>query len=157
MRAIRPTWISFGGTAAIVTSMGLILGLDAAASSRQTVVSALLIFALADNLTDSLSVHAYQEAERLEARQAFASTVANFAVRLLVALSFVAIVAFSPRLWLSAIAGAWGFSLLSLLTYQLARARNAHIGKEVVKHIVVAACVIVVSRWVGAWVADSFR
>jgi hypothetical protein len=157
MQVVRPTWISFGGTAAIVTSMGLILGLDAASTSRETVVSALLIFALADNLTDSLSVHAYQEAEHLEASEAFSSTVANFVVRLLVALSFVAIVAFSARLWLSAIAGAWGFSLLALLTYQLAKARNVNAGKEILKHVVVAACVIVVSRWVGAWIASSFR
>ena len=39
-REVKPTWISFGGTAATVTSMGLIFGLDAAASAHQTIVSA---------------------------------------------------------------------------------------------------------------------
>jgi hypothetical protein len=61
---IKTTRISFGGTAAIVTSMALIVGLDAANAGRAAMVSALLIAAVADNLTDSLSVHMYQESER---------------------------------------------------------------------------------------------
>ncbi|OGA48047.1 MAG: hypothetical protein A3F74_14315 [Betaproteobacteria bacterium RIFCSPLOWO2_12_FULL_62_58] len=57
---------SFGAAAAIVTSMGLIIGLDAAAATKAAILSGLLIVAIADNLTDSLSVHMYQEAERLD-------------------------------------------------------------------------------------------
>ena len=89
---IKPTRISFGGTAAIVTSMALIAGLDAAHAGRATMVSALLIAAVADNLTDSLSVHTYQESERLEQREAFVGTLTNFATRFIVCLSFVLIV-----------------------------------------------------------------
>jgi VIT1/CCC1 family predicted Fe2+/Mn2+ transporter len=153
---IRASWISFGGTAAIVTSMGLILGLDAAESSRQSIASALLIVALADNLSDSLSVHVYQEAERLDSREAFRSTLANFVTRLLVASSFVFMVIALPRDWLLAVTLAWGFLLLSLLTFRIARARGARIGKEIAKHVVIAAIVIVASRWLGTWIPGSF-
>lgn len=118
-------WISFGGTAAIVTSMGLILGLEAAASSRQAILSALLIVALADNLSDSLSVHVYQDAEQLESREAFRSILANFVTRLLVALSFVVLVITLPSDLLAAATIAWGFLLLALLTFRIARARRA--------------------------------
>ncbi|MGE5090184.1 MAG: hypothetical protein ACM3QY_13735 [Candidatus Levyibacteriota bacterium] len=156
MAKVRPTWISFGGTAAIVTSMGLILGLDAANTSRQTIVGALLIVALADNLSDSLSVHAYQEAEGLERREAFLSTAANFVTRLLVASTFVAMVVALPHEWLPVAACAWGFALLALLTHRLARARDAPVAKEVAKHVVVAALVLAVSRWVGTWISGSF-
>ncbi len=157
MIAIKPTWISFGGTAAIVTSMGLILGMDAAETGRHAVISASLICAFADNLSDSLSVHAYQEAEQLEPKEAFVSMIANFCVRLSVAASFVAIVYFVPRPWLTTAMGTWGFLLLSLLTIRLAKARNAHAGKEVLKHLVVAAIVIAASRWIGAWIASEFH
>jgi succinate dehydrogenase/fumarate reductase cytochrome b subunit len=153
---IRPSWISFGGTAAIVTSMGLILGLDAAASSRQSITGVLLIVALADNLSDSLSVHVYQEAEQLESREAFRSTLANFVTRLLVALSFVVLVIALPRHALVAVTLAWGFFLLALLTFRIARARGARVGKEIAKHVVIAAIVIVTSRWLGTWIAGSF-
>ena len=153
---IRPSWINFGGTAAIVTSMGLILGLDAAASSRQSITSVLLIIAVADNLSDSLSVHVYQEAEQLQSREAFRSTLANFVTRLLVALSFVVLVITLPRDSLVAVTLAWGFFLLALLTFRIARARGARVGKEIAKHVAIAAIVIVTSRWLGTWIAGSF-
>jgi VIT1/CCC1 family predicted Fe2+/Mn2+ transporter len=154
--SIKPAWISFGGTAAIVTSMGLILGLDASESSRQAIVGVLLIVALADNLSDSLSVHVYQEAEQLESREAFRSTLANFATRLLVALSFVVLAIALPRDSLATITVAWGLLLLVLLTYWIARTRGARIGREIAKHIAVAAIVLVVSRWLGTLIAGNF-
>lgn len=155
MTSLRPTWISFGGTAAIVTSTGLILGMEAAASARAQMVSALLIFALADNLTDSLSMHAYQEAEQLEGREALRSTAANFVARLLIALSFVGLVLYVPRSALPALVAIWGLVLLSALTYGLARARGVSPGAEIGKHVVIAAIVLGLSRWLGAWIAGT--
>lgn len=145
----RPTWVSFGGTAAIVTSTSLILGMDAATGSRQAIVSALLVFAVADNLTDALSVHAYQEAERLAERESFVSTLSNFGVRLLIAMTFVGIVLGSPATWVPLIAAGWGLLLLALLTAWLARSRQAPVTREVAKHLAVAIGVIGLSRWLG--------
>jgi len=153
---VRPTWVSFGGTAAIVTSMGLVFGLDAAESSRQTIVGALLIIALADNLSDSLSVHLYQEAERLESREAFVSTAANFATRLVLALSFVALVIALPRELMKVVVPCWGFLLLALLTAWIAHARRAPVGREIAKHLAVGAVVLAISRWLGLWIAAAF-
>jgi len=156
MLSIKPTWVSFGATAAIVTSMGLALGLEAAGGSRETIIGALLIVALADNLTDSLSVHLYQEAEHLEGRQALVSTIANFATRLLCALSFVALVAVVPSDLRTTVLAGWGFLLLVLLTYWVARARHAPVAKEIGKHVVVCAIVLGISRWLGIWIAGRF-
>lgn len=156
MITLRPTWISYGGTAAIVTSMGLILGLDSATSSQRAIVSSLLIVALADNLTDSLSVHAYQEAERLESHQAFMATTANFVTRLITSLSFIALVIVTPRALLVVATGVWGFLLLTLLTYRLARARGANAGKEIVRHFAAAAAVVLISRLFGTWISGFF-
>ena len=58
--------------------MGIIVGMGAATNSRGTVVVSLLLVAVADTLTDSLAIHVYQESEKLEARQAFRSTVTIF-------------------------------------------------------------------------------
>jgi len=149
---IKPTRISFGGTAAIVTSMALIAGLDAANAGRATMVSALLIAAVADNLTDSLSVHMYQESERLEEREAFVGTLTNFATRLVVCLTFVLIVALFREP--AAVAGGivWGMSLLTVLTYILARHRKVSAVSEVGKHLAVAVVIIFVSKSIGHWV-----
>ncbi len=111
---IKPTRISFGGTAAIVTSMALLAGLDAANAGKATVMGALLIAAIADNLTDSLSVHMYQESERLEQREAFAGTVTNFGTRLIVCLTFVLIVALFWRHAAAVCGLVWGMMNMSI-------------------------------------------
>ena len=83
------TTLSYGGTAAIVTGMGLVVAFDAGTTSKATLVSSLLVVAIADNLADSLAIHVYQESENLDPRKAFRSTVANYVTRLVVAGSFV--------------------------------------------------------------------
>ena len=149
----KPSRISFGGTAAIVTSMALIAGLDAAKAGRVGMVSALLIAAVADNLTDSLSVHMYQESQRLEQQEVFLGTVTNFATRLLVCLSFVLIMLLFPP-HVAAVGGLfWGLTLLLVMTLLLARYRQVSVASEIVKHLGVAVLIIFVSKQVGRWIA----
>ena len=108
--------ISYGGTAAIVTSMALITGLNAAGTGKATLITALLIIALAGNITDSLSIPIYQKSERLEEREAFIGTLSSFTARLLASLSLVfLVVAFPPGV---VIPGSivWGNLLLGVLT-----------------------------------------
>ncbi|HLK12351.1 MAG TPA: hypothetical protein VKW76_13310 [Candidatus Binatia bacterium] len=145
--------ISFGATSATVTSMGLIVGLAAVAAEKATLLSGLLIAALADNLTDSLSLHVYQEAEQLNRRAAFRATLTNFSARILVALTFIGLVLLLPPYYASIFALGWGMLLLACLSYLVARARDVRPWSEVRKHLAVAALVIVASRAIGAWIA----
>jgi hypothetical protein len=151
---IKISRISFGGTAAIVTSMALIVGLDAAHAARSTIVSALLIAAVADNLTDSLSVHIYQESERLDETEAFIGTLTNFATRFLLCLTFVLLIATLPLALGVLGAIAWGVILLATLTWMLANQRGVGAFSEVTKHLVVAIAVIAASKGIGYWISD---
>lgn len=144
--------LTFGGTAATVTSMGLIVGLDGATVSKGTVVGSLLIVALADNLTDSLSVHMYQESERLPERKAFQTTITNFFVRLVVSLTFIGIYLLAPAALRVVLCVGWGFCLLAALSYAIAQRRLVSGYSEIWKHALVAVVVIGVSKAIGAWV-----
>lgn len=141
--------LSFGGPAAIVTSMALIVGLGAATAGKMAIIGSLLVIGLADNLTDSLSVHIYQEAERLAHRQALSTTVANYVARLTVTASFVLLVGLLPARTAAIAAVAWGTFLLSGLSYLLARARQVSATGEIFKHAGVALGVIVMSKAIG--------
>ena len=92
MLALRLPTVSFGAVSAIVTSVGLIIGFGAAGISKPTIVAGLLIIGFTDNLTDSLSIHIYQESEKLEEHSALRSTLGNFVTRLVISLSFVILV-----------------------------------------------------------------
>lgn len=134
--------------------MALIAGLDAAHAGKASVVSALLIAAVADNLTDSLSVHMYQESERIEQKEVFLGTLSNFATRLIVCTSFVLIVLVLPERYAAIWGIAWGLSLLVVLTCILARYREVSALPEVGKHLAAAAAIILVSQNVGRWIAN---
>jgi hypothetical protein len=157
----RRTWnlrrVSFGSTAAIVASMGLVVGLDAATVTKDAIVGSLLLVAVADNLTDSLSVHIYQESERLAEREAFRSTVANFLARFLVCVTFILILVLLPTSQATQACVIWGFVLLSGLSYLLARARAVSAFSEIWKHAAVAFVVILLSKAIGAWILTIVR
>lgn len=153
MIAVRLPTVSFGAVSAIVTSVGLIVGFGAAGISKATVVAGLLIVGIADNLTDSLSIHVYQESERLEEHAAFRATLGNFMTRLVISLSFVALVLQSSNdntVWLALL---WGGSLLIGLTWIVAKRRGTNVTVEVLKHLAVATVVIVVSRVIGTFIS----
>lgn len=87
--------------------MALIVGLGASTAGKTAVVGSLLIIGVADNLTDSLSVHIYQESERLAHRRAFRTTAANYAARLSTTLSFVLIFLMLPTSFAVGACVAW--------------------------------------------------
>jgi VIT1/CCC1 family predicted Fe2+/Mn2+ transporter len=131
-----------------------VVGLASADTSRATLIGGLLIVGIADNLTDSLSVHLYQESEGLESREAFVSTVTNFCARLIITATFVTLVVVLPRSWLVPAAIVWGLALLGTLTVLLARQRHASVGRELLRHFAIAIVVIGISRAIGVFVSS---
>ena len=152
IQLFRTSRISFGGTAAVVTSMALISGLSAADATKPIIVSALLIAAFADNLTDALSIHIFQESEQLDQKNAFNGTITNFVTRLLLSISFVLLVVLFPLEHVAKVSIVWGMLLLVILTYLVARERKVKPLREVVKYLLVASAVIIVSTLIPNWI-----
>jgi VIT1/CCC1 family predicted Fe2+/Mn2+ transporter len=143
------TRFAFGATAAIMTSMALIVGLGSANSSKMGIVGGLLIIAIADNLSDTLGIHIYEECAVREST-AVRISVSNYFTRLVIACSFVALVLVlpsGPARWASI---AWGGLLLSVLTYLIAKSRSVKPIPEVATHLLVAVAVIVLSHVIGS-------
>jgi hypothetical protein len=154
-RAFDLRWISFGSPSAIVTSMALIVGLGAATAAKATVLASLLIIGIADNLSDSLSIQIYQESERMAQRQAFGSTVANYAARFAITGSFIFILLALPTGAVIYTCVAWGGFLLSGLSYLLAKARHVRALPDIAKHLGVAGVVIFLSNAIGLLIRSS--
>ena len=151
---IKTRKISFGATAAVVTSMALVTGLGAADATRPVIVSALLIAAVADNLTDALSVHVFQESEHLDRKEVLAGTMTNFFTRLLLGLSFVLLAGWLPLAYATTAALIWGTLLLSILTYLVAHERGVNPLPEILIHLVVTVVVIAASMSIGRWINE---
>jgi vacuolar iron transporter family protein len=139
----------FGSTAAIITNTSLIVGLGSAQAGKGPILGGLLTIALADNISDSFGIHMYKETERCEKKLSLLTTALNFFSRLLVSCSFIAIVFMFSVSHSIVVAIVWGLLLLTILSYSIARSNNDNTILEIIKHLVIAIIVIVLSLYVG--------
>ena len=146
---------SLGATAAIITSLALIAGLAHGDGTKTSIIAGLLIIAIADNIADSLSIHICKEAEGACKKDVYSSTLGNFMVRLVLALTFVAFVFFLPSYVALIVSIVWGLLLLTILSYHIARARKANPFKEIVWHLLIALLVIIGSKLLGNLISNK--
>jgi len=146
----------FGSSAAIITEVSLIVGLGAVQASKGAILGGLLTIALADNISDSLGIDLYKESEGCGKRLSFLATLLNFLSRLLICLSFVAIVLFFPVSQAIPVGIVWGLILLTIISYLITKSNNENSITEIIKHVLVAVIVILLSRYVGYLVAGAF-
>ena len=153
------TAVSFGLTTAVITSLGIIVGLYSATHSKLAMVSGILIMAIADGLSDAISLHTSEEAKVEKGNAVYTSKE----IWVTTIFAFLAVSGFSatfviPILILSLktavfVAIAWGILLLILLNFYIARIRKGNPIKIISEHIFLAIFVIIVSYLVGNLIA----
>ena len=143
-----------GTSAAIITNVSLIVGLGSAGASKKAILGGLLTVALADNISDSLGIHWYKQSEGCGERLSSLATALNFLSRLLVSFSFIAIIVICSIPQAMIVGIVWACVLLIVVSYLLTRSHAGNSGVEILKHVLIAVLVIVLSRCVGYLIAD---
>ena len=151
------TRFSFGSSAALITNLGLIVGLDSTSNARFSIITSILVIAVADNISDSFGIHVYQESEHIGRREVWFSTATNFLARLLVSLVFVFLVAWLPIGLAVVCSLAYGLLLLALISYIIAKDEKASPLFTITEHIGIALAVILLSEFVGKWLLTVFK
>lgn len=146
----------FGSSAAIITDVSIIVGLGSAKAGKGPILAGLLTIAIADNISDSLGIHLYKESEGYGAKLSLLSTMLNFLSRLLISCTFVAIVLVFPMAHAVFIGLTWGLLLIVAISCLLSRNNNANPVTEIIKHVLTAVVVIVLSRYLGHIIAAHF-
>lgn len=149
------TKFSFGTTSAIVTSLAFIVGLSG--NSKITIIVSLLVFAVADNISDSLGLHIFQESDLKKPKVVSTSTFSNFFTRFLVVLIFISLVAFFPLEYAVVLSIIYGVSLLSVLSYYIAKEQKSNPYLSILGHVAIAILVIVISYFLRLWIVGFFK
>ena len=148
---------SFGITSGIITTLGLMVGLHSGTHSRLAVIGGILTIAVADALSDALGIHISEESEnKHNAKEIWMATISTFLSKLIFALTFVIpvlIFRLSTAVIVSAI---WGLSILSVISFYSAREQRINPWRVIVEHLVIAFIVIVITHYLGDWVASIF-
>jgi VIT1/CCC1 family predicted Fe2+/Mn2+ transporter len=153
----RQTRFSFGATSAIITNLGIVTGLDTLTHPRLSIIGALLVIALADNMSDSFGIHFYQESECVGKREVWLSTFTNFFTRLLVSSTFIALIALLPIKLAVVCSILWGLLILAVMTYLVAKQARTNPRSAVLVHLSIAVLVVAAGHIVGGLVISRFQ
>ena len=149
--------ISFGTTSGIITTLGLMVGLNSGTHSQATIIGGILTIAIADSFSDALGIHVSEESEgKHTEREIWESTIYTFLAKFIFALIFIIPILFLELSIAIIVSIIFGLSLLSILSYLLSRKQNKKTWRVVLEHLIVALVVILLAHYIGNWVASLF-
>ncbi len=151
------TGLFFGLTSGIITTLGLLVGLESGTGSKPVVIGGIITIAVADSMSDALGIHISEESENVHtSREIWVTTFATFASKLLFALTFLVPVLLFDLGTAVIVSIIWGFSMLCALSYHLAKENGSDPLAVMGEHLVVATVVIVSTSLIGTMIAKSF-
>jgi vacuolar iron transporter family protein len=139
---------SFGAVSAVITCLALIISLDIHYTSKWVVVGSLCVIALADNISDTLGIHIYQEGEFSSLRNVWKATLTNFVTRLCVILVFILFVMVFPPTPATIFSILYGYLIIVVISYLVARKRNLAPKMIILEHVIIATVVLGLSKYI---------
>lgn len=157
MKHSLKTGLSFGLTSAIITTLGLMVGIYSGTRSRVAVLGSILIIAIADALSDSLGIHMSEESENKHTpMEIWESTLYTFLSKFVFATTFIIpVIIFDLKLAII-ISIIWGILMLAIFSFYLARNEKTAAWKVILEHIFVAVIVIITTHSVGLFIRRFF-
>ena len=151
------TGLSFGSTSAVITTLGLMVGLHSGTHSKLVVLGGILTIAIADAFSDALGIHISEEAENKHTeKEIWESTIATFFFKFIFALTFAVPVFLFELTTAIFVSIGWGLSLLAIISYRIAKAQKAKIWKVIPEHLLIAVAVIIITHYVGDLISVLF-
>lgn len=128
---------SFGVTSAIMTSLAIVIGLSGA-TGNITIITALLIIAIADNISDSFGIHIYQESKCINPKEVKTTTANNFIARMLITFVFILFVIYMPINLAIIFSIIFGITILIILSYLISKSQKISPYHSVTRHLTLA-------------------
>jgi VIT1/CCC1 family predicted Fe2+/Mn2+ transporter len=164
------TGFSFGSTSGIITTLGLIVGLHSGTGLKFAVIggvvtiaiadafSDVVTIAIADAFSDALGIHISEEAEHKHStREIWEATISTFVFKFLFTSTFIIPLLLFRLSTATIVSVVWGLSLLSVLSYLMARGQKIKSWKAVAEHLVIALVVITLTHYTGDWISALFK
>ena len=128
MRESIEIGVSFGLTSGIITTLGLMVGLNTATGIKLLVIGGILTIAIADSFSDALGIHISEESSHRNSHKAvWEATIATFFTKLIVASSFIIPLLIFNLSTAVIVNITWGFLLLVIFNYYLAKSKKENL------------------------------
>jgi vacuolar iron transporter family protein len=152
------TGLFFGATSGVITTIGLIVGLNSGTRSVIAVLGGIMVIAVADAMSDALGIHLAEESDPdTDHSHVWAATIMTFLTKFVFSISFAIPLLLLPLGPAVAASVAWGLLVIIVLSYFLARSQNERPLFIIGEHLGIAILVVVFSHYIGVWVAATFE
>ncbi|MDI6737328.1 MAG: hypothetical protein QME12_02310 [Nanoarchaeota archaeon] len=153
MREAIKKGFSFGLTSGVITTLGLMVGLEASTESKLAVLGGIIAIAVADAFSDSLGIHVSEEAEmKHSSKEVWQSTIATFFTKFLIAMTFAVPILLFSLFTAVAVNVAWGLLLITLYSIKLAWEAKIPAYKVIFEHVGIAVIVIIATHYLGHFI-----
>lgn len=151
------TGLFFGATSGVITTIGLIVGLNSGTRSLTAVLGGILVIAVADAMSDALGIHLAEESDPDTTHgHVWSATIMTFITKFVFSISFAVPLLLLPLSTAVIASVAWGMLVIVVLSYFLARSQDESPLAIIGEHVGIAILVVVFSHYIGVWVANNF-
>jgi len=141
---------SFGLTSGVITTLGLIVGLNAGTHSQAIVIGGVLTIAIADAFSDAFGIHISEESDKNNtAKQVWLATIFTFIFKFFFAMSFLVPILLLPLEQAIIASIIWGAFLLLAISIKIARENKESVRKVVTEHSLIFIIVIILTNYIG--------
>jgi len=157
MRHSFQVGFSFGLTSGIITTLGLMIGLNSGTNSEMIVIGGILTIAIADAFSDALGIHISEESEnKHSSKEIWESTISTFLCKFIIASQFVIPVIFLELRYAIIVSVIWGLLLLGVFSFFIAKNQKVKTWNAVLEHLLIAVFVIIAANYIGLWISQVF-
>lgn len=150
---LRFNEFSYGASSAVITSLAIIIGLSSTINAKVTILTALFIIAIADNISDSFGIHIYQESLSTSTKDVKRTTTINFITRFIVSAVFIIFILLLPITIAVILSSAFGLAVIVIISYLIARIQKENGYKMIFTHLLLAIAVMAASFFLRELVA----
>jgi len=151
------TGLYFGATSGVITTLGLLTGLYAGTGAVNAVLGGILVIAVADSMSDALGIHLAEEADpNTTSAHVWSATISTFVAKFVFAISFAVPLLVLPLRTAVIASIVWGMSVITVLSYFLAKSAQKRPLLIIFEHLGIAMLVVLLSHLIGAWAGANF-
>ena len=133
------------------------VGLNSGTHSQLVVLGGIFTIAIADAFSDALGIHMSEESENKHTtKEIWMSTIATFSTKFLTALTFAIPILLFKLNTAIIISIIWGFLLMILLSYRMAKKQNEKPFNIISEHVLIGTIVIIATHYVGKLISVFF-
>lgn len=155
MRQSLKTGVNFGITSGVITTLGLIVGLQTSTNSKLAVIAGIISIAIVDSFSDALGIHISQESQHKSEKSIWESTFSTIASKFIIAISFIIPFLLFKEIAIM-IATIYGYIILIVSSYKIAQSTKEKPFEVITEHIYLATFVLILTYFAGTIIGKIF-